>query len=284
MQALNLPALQEQENNADNDPPEITEHDSPDESESADIFAFPAGERTGNCWHEIFEKLAFDAGEKQIKLQVQTSLQNYGFAGGKHGEERLQAVCDMVHNTLNCQLPALHNSATFALKDLNMKNCIREWEFFFSAKPELKGQALQEVIRKDAEHRSFIDDLPERNWNRSLIEGAMTGYVDLWFEHQGRYYILDWKSNRIRGNMQSFTTPELHDEISRRRYWLQYLFYCVALNGFLQENLQGYSYEKNFGGIYYLFLRGVDQAGQRGVYACRPTFSLIQELSEMLIK
>ena len=278
-----LPQIYEHESEADNDPPEMLLSDAQETEEIADIFAFPAGERTGNCWHEIFEQLSFDADEEQIKNQVQASLQDYGFAGGKYGAERLCAVSDMVQNTLNYPLPALANAGVFSLNKLESRKCIKEWEFFFTAKPELNSEALKEAIRKDAAHRGFIEDLATRSWNRTLIEGAMTGYIDLWFEHQGRYYILDWKSNRIQGKPQNFAVNELHGEMSRQRYWLQYLFYTVALNRFLQENLRDYSYEKNFGGVYYLFLRGLDQEGQRGVYACRPAPSLVQELSELLI-
>ena len=65
-------------------------------------------------------------------------------------------------------------------------------------------------------------------------------------------------------------------------YVLQYHLYCVALHRHLRRTLRGYDYEEHFGGIFYLFLRGVDGSGKTGVYRDRPTLALVEDLDGLM--
>jgi exodeoxyribonuclease V beta subunit len=88
----------------------------------------------------------------------------------------------------------------------------------------------------------------------------MRGFIDLVFEHGGRYYLADYKSNWLGPRRSEYGQTELARAMGREAYYLQYLVYCVALHRYLGSRVQGYSYESHFGGVRYLFLRGMQPA------------------------
>ena len=107
----------------------------------------------------------------------------------------------------------------------------------------------------------------------------MTGSIDLVCEHSGRYYIADWKSNRCDGE---FSEDRLCQEMAHKGYFLQYLIYAVALHQFLRGARPDYDYEKHFGGVFYVFLRGTQADSSRGIFTDRPSLKLIEDLSKIL--
>jgi len=118
------------------------------------------------------------------------------------------------------------------------------------------------------------------------VRGMVRGFMDLVFCHNGRYYIADWKSNHLGGRLEDYGGERLAAEMDRRLYQLQYLLYTVALHNFLAARLPGYDYASYFGGVYYLFLRGIDQAAgpSHGIFRDRPPQGLIEELSAALVE
>ena len=108
----------------------------------------------------------------------------------------------------------------------------------------------------------------------------MKGFVDLIFEYQGRFYILDWKSNWLGPNPESYSRTAMDAEMESKFYHLQLSIYTVALHRFLGARLAGYDYETHFGGVFYLFLRGIDPARPAlGVWRTRPEADVIKRLS-----
>ena len=112
----------------------------------------------------------------------------------------------------------------------------------------------------------------------------MRGFIDLALEHEGRFYVIDYKSNRLGDTAADYQRPRMLDEMRRHHYVLQYLLYSVALHRYLSLRLPGYSYEQHFGGVYYLFVRGmsVEHPPGSGVLFERPARALIEELSACL--
>jgi exodeoxyribonuclease V beta subunit len=108
----------------------------------------------------------------------------------------------------------------------------------------------------------------------------MKGFIDLVFEHEGRFYLLDYKSNWLGAGIDCYRPPELRAEIGRREYYLQYLLYTLALHRYLHRRLPGYRYEQHFGAVYYLFLRGMDPAlgAGQGVFRDRPASHLVEAM------
>ena len=114
----------------------------------------------------------------------------------------------------------------------------------------------------------------------TFLKGLMKGYIDLVFRHDDRYYIADYKSNYLGSNYDDYLPEHLSNSIRDHRYDLQYLIYTVALHRYLKTRQEGYDYDRHFGGVYYLFLRGMkqDTGTANGVYFSLPSRDLIESL------
>ena len=105
------------------------------------------------------------------------------------------------------------------------------------------------------------------------LNGLLTGFMDIVLEHQGRYYVLDYKSNKL----PVYTNDSIEASMLSHRYDVQYILYILAVHRLLKSRLKHYNYEQHMGGALYLYLRGIDQVGQ-GVYFNKPALALIEAL------
>ena len=122
------------------------------------------------------------------------------------------------------------------------------------------------------------------------LQGYLVGFIDLVFEHGGRFHILDWKSNLLGYTPADHGGQELVEAMDREGYHLQYLFYCVALHRYLQARMgPRYDFDTHFGSVLYLFVRGVrpdwqtSDGSAAGVFHHRPERETIEMLSAMFI-
>jgi exodeoxyribonuclease V beta subunit len=113
----------------------------------------------------------------------------------------------------------------------------------------------------------------------------MRGFIDLVFEHGGRYYLIDWKSNHLGSRPEDYGQEALGAAMRDDLYILQYHLYAVALHEYLKNRVKDYDYDRHFGGTFYVFLRGVDPAmgPDYGIFRDRPARGLIEALSEGLV-
>ncbi|BCU05429.1 exodeoxyribonuclease V subunit beta [Allochromatium tepidum] len=116
--------------------------------------------------------------------------------------------------------------------------------------------------------------------NTTYLNGMIKGFIDLVFEHQGRYYVLDWKSNRLGPDDNAYTPEAMRAAIAERRYDLQYVLYLLALHRQLKARLPDYDYDRHLGGAIYVFLRGGRSASQ-GLFMDRPSRVLIESLDRL---
>ncbi|TXT37986.1 MAG: exodeoxyribonuclease V beta subunit [Comamonadaceae bacterium] len=114
---------------------------------------------------------------------------------------------------------------------------------------------------------------PRAALERRQLEGMLTGFMDLVLLHEGRYYVLDYKSNRL----PDYSAPSLQNAMLAHRYDVQASLYLLALHRLLKSRLPGYRYEQHIGGALYLFLRGIDQPGC-GMLNLSPPGGLIEAL------
>jgi exodeoxyribonuclease V beta subunit len=116
--------------------------------------------------------------------------------------------------------------------------------------------------------------------------GFIRGFVDLVFEFERRYYLADYKSNWLGNRHEDYAPAQLAAAMSEAFYDLQYLLYTVALHRYLRLRIRDYDYDRHFGGVYYLFVRGMQpQHGcSSGVYATRPEKVLIERLDALLAR
>ncbi|WDS35271.1 exodeoxyribonuclease V subunit beta [Pseudoxanthomonas sp.] len=114
---------------------------------------------------------------------------------------------------------------------------------------------------------------------RRQLEGLMTGLIDLTYHHDGRWYVLDYKSNRL----SAYDAASLQRAMAHSEYDLQALIYTLALHRWLRFRIADYDYARDFGGIRYLFCRGLDATcvDSPGVHAQRFAPALIEALDAL---
>ena len=251
------------------------------------IFALPGGTKTGTCWHAILERLPFDASPKVVFEETKRELAIYGLADAdeKVFATRVALVADMITATLNYPLQSPQGTV-FTLQDISPTDRFSEWEFDFSSSAAADTTAVLAAILRDewqddASKKAFLDVID--GWNRTIPKGYLKGFLDLVFRKDGYYYVVDWKSNRLNGRASDFTTEGVRVEMAREGYFFQYLLYSVVLHRFLKETIgTDYSWERNFGGVRYYFLRGVAAGGEAPVFEDRPSEALLEKLSAAL--
>jgi exodeoxyribonuclease V beta subunit len=112
----------------------------------------------------------------------------------------------------------------------------------------------------------------------------ITGVIDLVFEYQGKYYLADYKTNYLGASLEDYSSGNLLRAILDRRYDLQYLLYSIALHRYLSQRVANYTYERHFGGVYYLFIRAMrpEHGPAYGVYFDLPDFNDLGALDSLL--
>lgn len=230
-------------------------------------FDFPASARVGKVLHSYFEKyplnqpVEMDAVEKicqQLQLEDvwQITLQRW--------------LTQILHTPL-------FSTSTFCLSDLAMKDCLKELEFYLKLDNTFDVVRFNHLLQK---YHLFSEPL-QLDVVREGIKGMLRGFIDLVFRHNGKYYLLDYKSNKLGNLLSDYSTENLEKTMCKHYYHWQYLFYCVALHRYLKERDPNYQYESHFGGVVYAFLRGMNGQSARGVYFTVPDVALIQELEEL---
>ncbi|XLM20484.1 PD-(D/E)XK nuclease family protein, partial [Chromobacterium piscinae] len=107
------------------------------------------------------------------------------------------------------------------------------------------------------------------------VQGFLKGFVDLVCEIDGRVYLVDYKSNHLGNDYDDYRVDNLLQAVAREQYYLQYLIYLVALRRYFAA--RGADWDGRFGGVRYLFLRGMGQPGC-GVWADMPSTALLDAL------
>ncbi|MGY0652807.1 UvrD-helicase domain-containing protein [Luteimonas sp. A537] len=151
-------------------------------------------------------------------------------------------------------------------------------------RPEIEFQFALAPTRVDALlallHRHGLLAARQGFGARRRLEGLMTGLIDLTYVHDGRWYVLDYKSNRLPG----YGPAQLIDAMAHSEYDLQALIYTLALHRWLRFRLgDKYDYARDFGGVRYVFCRGLDasRTDAQGVQAWRFTPELVDELDAL---
>lgn len=242
------------------------------------IFAFPRGATAGLFFHSIFEQLDFTRrNDSTLEELVGNLLVRYGFDSSWQA-----SVCSMVRKVLETAIPV--DNDTLILGDLCKADRIAELEFYFPLSfVESKQVAgiLSQWCGMDA--AADLSGVAER-LAFSRVQGMVRGFIDLVFRRDGKYYLADWKSNHLGNRTVDYSRERLAVEMEQRLYHFQYLLYLVALNRYLEKRDPAYRYASHFGGVLYLFVRGMDPAlPGSGMYFDVPPEGLVRDLSACLI-
>lgn len=251
---------------------------------------FPKGTRPGTFVHLLLEELDFRTGRpkdesRSLEDLLKRAAAKAGFFGERQDAFRLieGALPGILRTPLGGSLGAL------SLSDLHEEDRLDELNFVmpiarrtFAQKPRVDVRALPDIFGRGVSVPLEYE-----------IEGFMNGSIDLVFrapdsEGQLRYYLADYKSNAL-GGAAAFHPTRLRDAMDAHEYWVQAAFYLLALDSYLAHRIENYDYERDFGGVYYLFLRGMtgedallEDGGVRGVLALRPKLDEMERLRRWL--
>lgn len=246
----------------------------PEEAEAPQpsIFTFPKGARPGTLLHSLFETIDFpSAGGDELAQHIATLLVQDGFdaAWAPVLQQQVEAVLD---TELPLPLQQDEGGEPVRLRQLTDRHKQVELEFFLPM-GRVTAPALTALCQRH-------DPLSRGNKPLSFaaVQGMLKGFIDLVFEWQGRWYLLDYKSNHLGMSPADYGRPALERAMAEHRYDLQYQLYSLALHRLLSLRLPGYDFDQHFGGVFYLFLRGMPQGG---VFHTCPSRELVLGLDEL---
>jgi exodeoxyribonuclease V beta subunit len=258
------------------------------------LFGRLRGTAAGTFLHACLERLDFSDVDHPSALRefVAARMRTFGIAA-----EHLDGVCAGLGAALAAPLGG--PLGNFALRELRRADRLDELGFElplaggFAATPgrdHVRPAAIAALFRRHSqglcarwlERLGGLAGAPAR--------GFLTGAIDLVFRREvdgrPRYFVVDWKSNHLAAG---YGPDALRDAMTAHHYWLQYHLYLVALHRYLRWRVPGYDPERDLGGAYYLFLRGMTgtaapEAGEvgPGVFFDRPPWARLEELDGLL--
>ena len=267
-----------------------------EEKERRDAFTFPRGPTAGSCLHRIFEELDRETrSERNLDAICRDALTDFDF-----GLEWRDVARAMVERARSVRLqepesgpasgakgasrssPGPGGSAGFRLADPIPR--LVELEFAFPV-AGLDRARLGASLQENGYRNPFAPSPDDRAGEAPPppIDGFLRGFVDLVIEHGGRWYVIDYKSNWLGASPGDYSREAVGAAMRASAYPLQYLLYLVALHRHLDLKLPGYDYDRHVGGVFYLFVRGMDPAAgmERGVWFDRPAAAFVRELDQL---
>jgi exodeoxyribonuclease V beta subunit len=245
------------------------------------LHDFPRGTRAGTLLHKILEEYDFATPDRSaLPTLVHSKLPAYGYA-----PEKLAA-------TLTAGIEALLDTPLgigTCLRQVTRGRRVDELEFLLPAPQDSKSQLTAKAISAVfAKHRTelvpagYVDQV--RRLGFLPLRGFLRGFVDLVFEHDGRFYVVDYKSNHLGDTAGSYAPTLLGGAMAHANYFLQYHLYAVAVDRWLRRRMRDYDYDRSFGGVLYLFARGMSPAHpeRTGIFFDRPHREMIDGLSGVI--
>jgi exodeoxyribonuclease V beta subunit len=253
-------------------------------------FSMKKGAQTGNLLHDLLERIDFNQ-DNYLPLCQSIVEKNPELNQDYTGQD----LALWLEEVLSAQLPLLAAETTSEsqanqprLIDLKPEQVVKEAEFYFPMEDTNLNELSQLLTRYRASNHASVINLP----GRKHIQGMMHGFIDLIFEWQGKYYLADYKSTHLGNDFSSYGPEQLKQNMEKSYYDLQYLIYTVALHRFLKKNIRDYQIERDFGGVYYLYLRGMTsnnladsnlncQEKHPGIYASSLSADFINQLDNI---
>ncbi|WP_392566779.1 exodeoxyribonuclease V subunit beta [Utexia brackfieldae] len=230
------------------------------------MHVFPKGAHVGTLLHSLMETIDFTQPDKESVLPPLLTRLNLS----ADWYEVLSFWLDDVLHT-----PLSDDGLT--LSQISHDQKLIELQFYLPIRHLLSAKQLDQLCKT-------YDPLSQqcRQLDFADVEGMLKGFIDLVFEWQGRFYILDYKSNWLGDNLAAYSPDAIKQAMCEHRYDLQYQLYTLALHRYLRQRIADYDYECHFGGIYYLFFRGMTPSlPQNGLFFHRPQIKFIESLDQL---
>lgn len=226
----------------------------------------PSGPNFGNVVHDILESIPFFAltqtdGHKE---EIVAICRKYG----------VEVDLPQLLNMLSCVVSTPLVSADHqkdpppTLAQLAKDDCKKEMGFYF----HLSGGSTADI------NRLLRDVKTVKRINERDLRGYLTGFIDLVFVYDQTFYIVDYKTNNLGDGGDSYERDNLITAMADHNYGLQYYLYTLVIDRYLKNVLPSYDYDVHFGGIFYLFVRGMN-GGKRGIFYDKPERTRLAELA-----
>ncbi|MDG6283265.1 exodeoxyribonuclease V subunit beta [Glaesserella parasuis] len=229
-------------------------------------YQFPHSTKVGNLLHKFFEHWDFQQAVDQTQLQALCEQLNLD-------EAWLEPLTTWFEQVIQTPFgeQAVSLTQIFTHKRLN------EWQFYLRLSNKEALYRLNQLLKKHSPLAKQLPDLTLYN-----LEGFVRGFVDCIAQIDGKFYVIDYKSNFLGYLPQDYQAEKLAKTMGQFRYDLQYLLYTLAVHRYLSARLgENYNYEQHFGGVAYLFLRGMNGEPNSGVYFDKPSMELIEEMDRL---
>ncbi len=243
----------------------------PPRIDDAPWHRFPRGSVPGNFMHEQLEWMAGEGFERADEPEYLVRLgQRIERAGWGH---RLDDALAWLHAAATTPLPPLGASLS------ELRDPVPELEFWFPSE-RLDVVQLDRLCRARIMKGLERPILPER-----VLHGMLKGFADLVFEHHGRYWVLDYKTNALGPGDAAYTQAAMELGMADHRYDIQGSIYMLALHRLLKSRLgDAYEPRRQLGGAVFLFLRGIANTDTRGCCMLEPDLELLDGLERLLGK
>lgn len=257
------------------------------QSETILLAEFPRGPGPGDALHLALEACPFAEGDEQQRQIIAKKVLLENGLKELHADQGARAISQV----LSTPLPGVLTESRPLLGQLSQSERIAEMEFSLPV-TQLSHQSLLQTISEAAsfdpqKHESeVVRDLPVSYMKRlSSLEfekwaGFLRGFIDLVFDCDGRLYGVDYKSNYLGSSYGDYSSSATARSMDEHHYWLQALIYSVALHRLGQLRVPDYDYEKHFGGMFYLYVRGMHPQRSTGMLRFFPRKELVETLSE----
>ena len=242
---------------------------------------FPDGAIPGQCIHEIFSKISFKdfPNRGQIEM-INETLNRWRYASFA---SEVQQMVDVV-----LRYP-LEPSTGLTLEAIEDNDRFCEIGFVVPAFPSgtqnyahITPKRIADILRAEGsdvekQYANYMERL-----GFSAFEGFVAGKMDLVFRYDGRWYLVDYKTNKLGLNFEDYRYENLLQVMMQEHYVFQYLLYYIALHRYLQYRLADYDPRKHLGSVFYLFVRGMKEGGgDTGVFVAKPPLGLVDSLSNL---
>uniref|UniRef100_UPI0035696B28 PD-(D/E)XK nuclease family protein n=1 Tax=Halopseudomonas sp. TaxID=2901191 RepID=UPI0035696B28 len=239
--------------------------------ETATMHRFPRGPQPGTFLHGLLE-LAAEEGFARFADQAYCAERVYPRCQRRNWNEWGNCLTDWLGSLL--AFGGLVPQSGLSLADLQPGQYQSEMQFLFAAHG-VSAEAIDQLVRAHT-----LDSADRPALGRDQLNGLFKGFIDLVFEHEGRYWVLDYKSNWLGKDAAAYSEDAMRKAVLEHRYDLQYVFYVLALHRQLRARLADYDYDRHMGGAAYWFIRGVE-AHNGGLWHTRPPRELIEGLDRL---
>jgi len=248
------------------------------------IFAIKKGPEIGDALHHLLEHLDFPATRTTASLEealpparIEEALARFGVPRRDDDRWSLADIQRVLRDTCMTRIPG----ANFTLAEVPKDATLREWKFTFPVgRFDLDTIADALATHGGPHARRYAEKV--RRMRAERFAGYLTGVVDLAFEHAGRWWIMDWKSNHLGDRRTDYHAERMDEAMQLSDYSLQYHLYLVALHHHLRARVPGYDPATHWGGVAYVFLRGIADGAETGWFRDTPSPTLITALDAAL--